>query len=515
MNWLTSRSAPLVAVAALALASCDKGTDLNVDLPDTTAVSTEYKDLPLEASTVRIAPVQTAKTNQFLVGSLADNVAGKTTAAAYFNVVDASGVNAIISAGGGIPADSLPSTVTAPVLDSVVLVMGFDRVYGSATTPVKFDVFNLAAPLDERQVYNGGTPVALGAPIALGLTSRLDRTITVTTAAVAATSTSPAIPAGTTVTPDPTVRLLLQRTAVPPGPGQPGVPGVSSSFATGLYAKLNMAGFNQAQLDSYLKGLAVLPNVDHNSSIVSFSKSYKSRILVYYHHSKSPPAYSTIYSIYFGPAYSGISTTYSSARDPRYFTTIDNVLPPALSALAARSGSVPPALLGGTSYVQEGTGLATRVLMKGRVTLKRLIGSTDTVGVVINRAEIIAPVKPFTNALYGNPAQLYAVEVNAANQVLQRTINFLPTDRIVQADGTNQQNSGSPTAGVLNATGSQSYYAIPVTAYMQAYFYNNLGGTPDALVLAPNIRSSAGLTLNRAALDATNIRLRVYYSQKR
>ena len=96
MNRLTSRGVPLVAFAALALTGCDKGTALNVDLPDTAAVTTEYQDLPLDVATVRLGPVQTLKTDHYLVGRLADNVAGSTEASAYFNVV-----------GGGI-ADSLP-----------------------------------------------------------------------------------------------------------------------------------------------------------------------------------------------------------------------------------------------------------------------------------------------------------------------------------------------------------------------------------------------------------------------
>ena len=125
MNWLTSRCAPLVALTALALAGCDKGTDLNVDLPDTTAISTEYKDLDVTVATVRLVPLQTLKDDHFLVGRLADNVAGTTEARAYFNVVNGPDIPF-----GGI-TDSLPSKLIRPVLDSVVLVMGFDRVYGS------------------------------------------------------------------------------------------------------------------------------------------------------------------------------------------------------------------------------------------------------------------------------------------------------------------------------------------------------------------------------------------------
>ena len=262
MNWLTSRCAPLVALSALALASCDKGTDLNVDLPDTTAISTEFQDFPLTVATVRLAPLQTLKTDHYLVGSLADNVAGTTEARAYFNVVTT-----------GI-VDSLPSKLTQPVLDSAVVVMGFDKVYGSTTTPARFDVLRLSASLDERQVYNSQTPTATGAPIASNLTSRLDRTRQqVLVAAEPASPTTGAIPAVTTTVPDSTVRLILQRRAVPATPTRPAVAAVQSPFTDNLFASLasTSANFGQTQLNSILKGLAIVPSAGHTTSCLLYT----------------------------------------------------------------------------------------------------------------------------------------------------------------------------------------------------------------------------------------------------
>ena len=495
MNWLTSRCAPLVALSALALASCDKGTDLNVDLPDTTAISTEFQDFPLTVATVRFVPVQTLKTDHYLVGSLADNVAGTTEARAYFNVVTT-----------GI-VDSLPSKLTQPVLDSAVLVMGFDKVYGSTTTPARFDVLRLAAPLDERQVYNSQTPTTTGAPIASNLTSRLDRTRQqVLVAAVPASPTTGAIPAVTTTVPDPTVRLILQRRAVPATPTKPAVAAVQSPFTDSLFARLasTSANFGQAQLNSILKGLAIVPSAGHTTSIVSFSRVLDSRIILYFRATGAP---NRSYSILFGPAFSGAGA--NPVRDPRYYTRIINTLPPNLAVLASRAGAVPASVLSGTSYVQEGTGLATRVTFQGLEALKA------TANLTVNRAEIRVPVKPFTNALFGNPTQLYAVEVDANNVALQRTVNFIPTDRVVQTDGAVQTSGGLPATGTLNnATSTQAYYSLPITNYLDAFLKNKLEGNPISLVLTPSIQASSILSLNRAVLDANNITLRVYYSKK-
>ena len=491
MNWLTSRCAPLaVLAAALALAGCDKGTALNVDLPDTTAISTEYKDFPLvsSAGTVRLTPVQTLKTDHFLVGRLADNVAGTTEARAYFNLVS-----------GGIP-DSLPAKLSNPVLDSVVLVLGFDQVYGSTTAPVRFDVFRLAAPLDERQGYDATTATPLGAALGQNLTSRLDRTRPVTTAATAtAAATAAAVP-------DPTVRLLLQRTAVPAGGGQPAVAGVPLALATDLFAQLSLPSplFGQAQLDAVLKGLAVVPSAGYTGSIVSFGRTQDARLVVYYHGDSTPRR---TYSARLGPVYSREGA--APARDPRYYTQLLNTLPADLAALAAPAGFVPATALGGTSYVQEGTGLGTRIDLAGLATL------ANQPGLTVNRAELRLPVKPFTNALFSNPARLFAVEVDANNAVLQRTVNFVAADRVVQADGFTQLGTANPAvAALVDATTTQPYYSLPITNYLQAYLNGKLDGNPAALVLVPNIRSAATLTLNRAALDAASISLRVYYSKR-
>ncbi|MBU6119872.1 DUF4270 family protein [Hymenobacter siberiensis] len=498
MNWLTSRCAPLVAFAALALTGCDTGTALNVDLPDTSGISTQYLDLPVTSGTVRLAPVQSLKKDRFLIGRLNDNVAGLTEARAYFNLLN------------GAVADSLPSKFTTPVMDSVVVVLGFDKVNGS-TTPVQYDVYQLANPLDDRQVYDAGTSTPLGALLGQNLTSRLDRTqVQTVTAAIAATTANPAVPAVTTIAPDPTVRLILQRTTAAAGQ-----PAVSSAFFTNFFQQLQQTNFTQAQLNALLKGLAITPSASHNANILSFGQNGVPRLVVYFHSTGATNnVLKHFYPIYFGAVSAYLSTGASTASDPRYYTQIINTLPPALQALATRPGFVASGDLNNTSYAQEGTGLGTRIAFTGLAALAAKPGLT------VNRAELRVPVKPFSNALFTNPTRLYALEVNTANEVLQRIVNYTTVDRVVQADGTPQVGAGFPAYSLLvDGTSSQPYYSIPVTSYLQAYLNNKLDSTPDALVLVPSLRSygnlnSNTLTLDRAAIDAAKITLRVYYSQR-
>lgn len=502
MNWLTSRGAPLVALAALALAGCDEGTGLNVDLPNTTVISTKYTDLEVDAATVSIVPVQTLKTDHYLVGRMADNIAGNIESSAFVNVIT------------GSSKDSLPSrtTMQRPVLDSVAVVIGFDKVYGTTAVPARFDVHNLAAPLDERQAYDSRSPVVLGAPLGRNVSSRLDRTVQVRTEAMGAT------PAFTTTLPDQTVRLVLHRAVASGAPYGP-APALPSPFSDNFFQVLRTnSNFTQVQLDALLKGLAITPADGYTGSIVSFTRTINARLAFFFHDDAIPLPTPPLrrkwhsYSVFFGPVFSTAGG--ASPRDPRYFTALGNTFTgTVLSPLTDRTQAVSSASLNGTSYLQEGVGLGTRITLAGRVTLESITGSTNATGVTINRAELRIPLKPFSNLVFSNPSQVFAVEVDANNQLLQRTVNFLPTDRAAQSDGANPLGTTSPAfANLQDATSTQPYYSLLLTSYLQAYLSNKLDGNPNSLVIVPNIRTSTGLSLNRAAVDASRIRLRVYYS---
>ena len=503
MNWLTSRGLPLVALSALALAGCDKGTDLNVDLPNTTVVSTEYTDFNVDAATVQIVPVQSQKTDHYLAGRVTDNVVGSLKATSYLNLITS------------YSNDSLPAKILAagaiPVLDSVVLVAGFDKVNGTTTAPVLFDVSNLQAPLDERLAYSSNSIIPLTAtPLGRNMPSRLDRTLRIRTAATATT------PEYYTTVADQTVRLVMYRAVAVVAPYAPAPAVASPFFKDTLFAALKTATrFSQTQLDGLLNGLAIAPSTGYSGSIVNFTSGYKGHLVFYFHDDNIPaptPPFTRkwhSYLVFFGPSFSSSSGA-GTARDPRYFTYIGNDFRgTALSLLADRTQAVSSTQLDGKSYLQEGVGIGTRVTFRGLEALRA------TPGLTINRAELYVPVKPFSNVLFLNANQVFALEVDATNTVLQRTINYLPTDRVVQADGANPLGTGSPAfTSLQNATSSQPSYTLLLTSYLQAYLTDKLEGNPASLVIVPAIRTSASLTLNRATVDAANIRLRVYYSKR-
>ncbi len=497
MSWRISRAALscAAALAALALAGCDKGTDLGVDLPQAGAISTQYVDVPLSVATVRADSADTQKTDHYLVGRFTDAVSGQTEARALLNVAAVPGRTA------NSVTDSLPSHVTNPLLDSLVVYAAFDQVYGSAQGGIRLDAYELGAKLDDRRAYNSSTAVALGSVIAQNVFASLTRTkqikqlLTGRTDSVAVTL------------PDPTVRLNL---------------GTSSALAPRLFTALKAGSFTQTQLDAAWLGLALVPSANQNTALVAFGRS--SRVAVYYHAAGVKTSKgvnkSHRYDLFFGPS---AGTGGVSANDPRYFTQITtNPAGAQLSALTNSSAAVTAAALGGTSYLQEGVDLGTRITFDAG-----LAALLNKPGLAINRAELYIPVKPYSNALYANPAGIYAKEVDGNNQALLHLAALIPAARLVQADGTLQKGIGADAIGPLvNGASPAPYYSLLVTSYLQAYLSNSLDGPqPAALLLLPTEigastngalgRNRNALLLNRAVLDASNVRLRVYYSQLR
>ena len=489
----TAASAALLGAALLSLSACDKGTDLNVDLPSTTSINTTFRDTPLEAATVRFDSLETLKADHFLAGRLADNVAGTTTATALLNLVPST------------VRDSLPARFVLPELDSVFFTQGYDGVQGQTSVPAVFDLVALAAPLSETGTYNSGVRPVLGQPLATGLSDRLDRRLRV--------KAKPEDSLYIFVN-DNVLRLTLYNRRTGSAAGLP--------FCNRLFAALKAnAAFGKTELDAVVGGLALQPGSGYNKAIVNFTRNGNSRLVLYFHDrgavAPARPAAWHSYSIFYGPAPGGSGG--GSARDPRYYTYFESDFSASpLAPLADPTRSVPAAGLNGLAYLQDGVGLGVRVSIPAA-----LVTELSTEKLAINRAELYVPVKPFSNAVYPFANGLFALEVDANNQVLQRLNGLNLNDRVVQKDGANPLGANNEALAVLyDANTSAPYYLLPVTSYLQ-YYLNNLRtraeAVPAALVLVPTIRRSPNLTLGRSAVEVSGPRggprLRVYYAQLR
>ena len=481
-------------LGAALLSACDKGTDLNVDLPSATSINTRYTDTPLETTTVRFDSLETLKSDHYLAGRYADNITGTTTATALLNLQISS------------LTDSLPSKFVAPVLDSVLFIQGFSAVYGQASVPAVFDLLELTAPLSETRAYTSASVPDLNTtPLALNLVGRLDRRLRLPQ------NKSDSVAGTFRYLDDPTLRLTLLDTRRNVRPGE--------AFANRFFSALSLPVFGPTELTAALTGLAVVPAAGYDRAVVSFGRSLASRLVFYFHDPAAtarPLAWHS-YSVLFGASPGG--TGAARPNDPRYYTYLTTDFGPSpLAPLADPTQQVLSAGLNGLAYVQDGAGLGVRVRIPAV-----LATALTTNRQIINRAEIYLPVKPFTNAVFPYATGLFMSEVDSRNQVLRRVSGLLATDRIVQRDGAAPTGSGNEVLAVLyDANTSAPYYLLPVTSYLQ-YYLNNLSThaetVPDGLLLAPTVRRSQNLTLNRSVLDVDGSRggprLRVYYSQLR
>jgi hypothetical protein len=184
--------------------------------------------------------------------------------------------------------------------------------------------------------------------------------------------------------------------------------------------------------------------------------------------------------------------------------------------------------------MQGGNGFGARLEIPGLNELRSLAQpqAAGSSAIAINRAELLIPVKPFSNLLFPQPGNGYLYEVNANNQSLTRRLLNNRVERIVLRDGVDQLGTGLSSIGDVqqgsgyyqNAAAARfyslsdanQYYSLVLTGYVQSYVYDRLSGAaPAAFILSPSLRTSLGLDLNRAVLDGTGIKLRVYYSQLR
>lgn len=499
MNWPTSASrlasVSLVAVALLGLTTgCEEANDLGLELPGTSPITANYLDLPVAAYTVRQQPVETIQADQTLVGRLRDSFVGTTTAKGYLNLQV-------------ITSDTIPSTFTAHRLDSVVVTLPFGQVYGSATQPLQLDLQALAQPLDERVVYNSTSSAATSSTLLAGFTAPLNRTRTVKRRVGSGVSSDTTTTVITTTEPDQVVRVRMLRYPT------------TATLANSVFTALKDGTPTQAKLDAVWKGIALEASANHSGNIVGFSSNTGASVSFYYTATATVGTVAKVRS----RLYRLLLANGLSSVPGKYFTQITTDLSgTALAGLTTPQSQVSAAASNGFTYAQGGTGLGTRIEFQG---LDNLRNNTD---IAINRAELIVPVKQNSNALFPYPNGLFLYEVNNANTVLTRTVGATTYERLIPAEGVNSLSGirltpSSAGPGVAPAVATVplgqdpvQQYSVPLTEYLQAYLQNRLDGElPGGLILSPILRSSSVLNLNRAQLDANNIKLRVYYSKLR
>lgn len=478
---------PLAVASSFLLTSCEDSNEVGLEVGDGGVPATaQYLELAFPASTVtRRDSLLTSNKNQLVAGTLLDATVGRTTATAYAQAEPYT----------ANPDAALPA---AGVADSAVLYLPYVTVNGTPDGRQALQILELTDNLRADRAYYGDSP----APGTSGVLSET-------------TVKHRYAPTGTTR------RVLVNRVRIGKLPDDTltrQVPDtarqsmrfpLTGSLARRLYEAIGTS--KNASLASFqrevLKGIAIVPKAGTDGALVTFDASLNAMQLRLYYRTAAVDS-STKKSF--------IWVLGSGSLERRHFSRIatDVSQGSALRGLLTSQDSVAPAALERATYVQGGVELGTRLWLTGLPGLRTLRAQANN-RLVINRAELVVPVKPLATGVFGLPSQLYLYQADS----LGRRLRTNGAPRTVQITGASQLGTGNPESAVYD--GSQQAYRALVTGWLQAYVDRQLPDdrtTPTdnlrSLWLLPTVPSGASLGMGRAVLDAApgQIKLKIYYS---
>jgi hypothetical protein len=258
---------------------------------------------------------------------------------------------------------------------------------------------------------------------------------------------------------------------------------------------------DQAKFIQFFKGIAIVPTQDARVLIALNTGSNKTKLTLYYKNGTEKKEHSFFMS--------GSST--------RNFSKIEaNRTATALAGLD-KYELLPSTETGGETYVQAGTQLLTKLTIPHLTKMKEKYGN-----IIINRAELVVPVKTNSFETLLAPEYLGIYETNNSNQILYAS-NGQP--RTVPIDNPNALDSYTfPTAlAFVGKEGTkEANYRVNVTAYVQAIIDGKKPNTSLLITPAKFQASADGNLLSnesipkRAILVNTadrGVKLRIYFSK--
>jgi len=470
MNWPT-RTTVLFIFSLFTLFSCEDSTDLALEgVGSETELGTAYKDdFVVEASTVLLPdPILAYRRGGLLAGRVTNNTFGSVTATSFLEV--------------GVGSSTFTAATGAQV-DSMVLSLDYDDAYGDTTQDLTINVHRLQEPFQETETYYSFKslkydPTPLGSVI------------------FKPTPLGPSyVPVnGTAKIRKPTpVRIRLSNALAAEFLAQSGTTGLS----------------NQAQFVTNFPGIALTGGTNANSA-VSFG----------------PGADSTYLKIYYKSGGTKYSYQFNIAADNDYFTNIatDRTGTP-LAALKLAGDSLPARSTNNQVYLQESTGLKTKISFPDLKNLKQQAGD-----VAINRAELIIPA---TSVPYNTISPyVYLFETDKSNRILRANDNN-NTPRGLSDANVYAFDYTRPARGVYS--GEVQGYKINITSYVQALLSNTMPTavspsqgliiSPASFIYDPQTMGTEGpsallalQTLRQTIINTTGekrIMLRVYYTTQK
>ncbi|MHA8066642.1 DUF4270 family protein [Aquirufa sp. ROCK2-A2] len=442
LNWPVIK---WVGILSLFLVSCDAPKEIGSDL-FSVEVGLNYTDtLTIKSSTVQIDSIYTSGTNTFTLGSIYHPDFGRVESSFYTQISN---------------ADTLFAKSTS-VFDSIRMELVYKAYQGDLTKKHTISVYRLTDSLSLSKNYFNNSSISYN-PTPLATYSFIPKPIK-------AISTN-----GDSLKYD-TLTFRL-----------------SPAFGKELLSKYEdkTIASGGTGFRNYLKGLYFKTSSEDASSLLGFSSAY-SRMSMYFHN----PGDTLKYKAYYYFSLSNALTPELQARFNRFDVTRSGNL----SNLKKVGDSVPASSSNFITYVQAGTGIATKIEFPY---LNNLKGNKN---VAVNKAELI--IEPADNINYNETlGQLSLVETNSSNRTLRNSYGLL----YYTAEG----GSGAQSATFDSNTKN---FKFNVTSVIQNILSGRIAN--NGMLITPQITSisatgSAIVSENARFLpiNAGKTKLKIYYS---
>ena len=449
------------------LAACEDPTDIGIDLQEDYKIGTDYTDtLTINSGTVLLNDsILSFKKTPALIGSVIDPVLGKVTAT-HFTEVNLGGVN--VKFGDN------------PVADSLMLTLDYNFLYGEPNNAITIKVYELEEGFQEKATYFTNSELAHKSTL-LGSTTLVPR---IHARDIDGT--------GNAATVDSASLIKIK---------------LDPAFMQKIVAESGKDALKtQKNFTNFLKGLALVVEGNTNGKLVGINVNQNAQI-------KSNQTALKLY--YKNGTESKTHTFMLNGSEVRSFSKITaDRSGTALANLQEKGQYLSAEQTSGESYVQAGTQLFTKISIPFLKELKAKHGDF-----IINRAELVIPVKAGSTTTYTPPQTLVMYETNSTNRILIDT-NGLP--KSVQKDFTGSVNTNLyPTAMVYDSKKNQ--YSVNITSYVQAILTD--AKPNSSLLLAPATLATGATGTSqiipeilpyRAILsntEANGMKLRVYFSK--
>jgi len=450
----------------LTLISCEKPSDIGLNLPGQNQLGTHFEKQYSQASTV-IHPdsILAFQNEPIAIGKVSDGEFGTITGTHYTEI--------------GLNGTNISFPHAANPDDSLVLVLAYTGYYyGDTTSNITVDVLKLDENFQENKTYfitdKLKTDAVLGSKTFKPRFNRIHKEVTVNGEKKTAEFS----------------RLLR-------------IP-LDKNFADALLLK----SFNtQEDFRAYWNGIAITASSSSPAgSIVGFSTFPDS--------AGTQQAKVAGINLYYTDA-NGKRQKYNFSFSGTYYNGVEATRQGALATLDKPNKELSGQQTNNTTFIQANTGIKTKLIFPDLGNFKNGKGN-----IFINHAELVIPVKAGTinanNKVTPAPPAILLYESTLGNRVVKTTGG---TAIAVQAGNAPVFNLTTPAVGIFNK--DSLHYKINITSYVQAIIDQKKANNGILITPIPEDKLSAAgagmaypgtLSLNRALLDATDkkIGLRIY-----